>query len=276
MRLPHLRELERDEEEQADLGREGLRGRDADLQPGARVEDRVDLARDLRAHHVRDRDGARAHLAGELHRGDRVARLARLRDPDHERAPVEHGIAVDPLRRDVVLDGYARPLLDRVAARDGSVVRRAGGEDHDAAQHPQRGVVDAEPVELEPAVAHAIADRLGDGFGLLVDLLQHERLEARLLGALVVPVELDELALDRAAVLGPQERGAVARDRDEVAVLGEVHLARLAQERGRVRGEERLAAADADHERALMPRADEEPGMVAVDRRRTRNGPRAR
>ena len=115
-------------------------------------------------------------------------------------------------------------------------------------------------------MAHAVADRLGDGVGLLVDLLQHERLEAGLLGALVVPVELDELALDRAAVVGAQEAGTVGRDRDEVAVLGEVHLARLAQERRRVRGEERLAAADADDERALMPRADEQAGVVAVDR----------
>ena len=68
----------------------------------------------------------------------------------------------------------------------------------------QRVVVE-EALELEPPVAHAVADRLGDRVGLLVDLLQHERLEAALLGALVVPVELDELALDRAAVVGAQE-----------------------------------------------------------------------
>ena len=69
-----------------------------------------------------------------------------------------------------------------------------------------------------------------------------------------------------AAVGGAQERGAVARDRDEVAVLREVHLARLAQERGRVRGEERLALADTDDERALVARADEQARVVAVDR----------
>ena len=65
-------------------------------------------------------------------------------------------------------------------------------------------VVHAEPLEHEPAVADAVADRLGDGVGLLVDLLQHEGLEAALLGALVVPVELDELVLDRGAVRGAQ------------------------------------------------------------------------
>ena len=164
-----------------------------------------------------------------------------------------------------MLDRHARPLLDRVARGDGGVVRGAGGEDDDATQHLE-GVVVEEAVELEPAVTHAVADRLGDGVGLLVDLLQHERLEAGLLGALVVPVELDQLALDRAAVVGAHEPGAVRGDRDEVAVLREVHLARLAQEGGRVRGEEGLATADADDERALMARADEQARVVAVDR----------
>ena len=90
------------------------------------------------------------------------------------------------------------------------MVGGAGGEDHDAAQHLQ-GVVAEEAVELEPPVAHPVTDRLGDGVRLLVDLLQHERLEAGLLGALVVPVELDQLTLDRAAVLGAQEAGTALR-----------------------------------------------------------------
>ena len=164
-----------------------------------------------------------------------------------------------------MLDRHPRPLLDRVAPGDGGVVRGSGGEDHDAAQHLQVGVVHAEALELEPAVAHTVADRLGDGVRLLVDLLQHERLEPALFGALVVPVELDQLAFDSAAVLGPHETDALGRDRDEIAVLGEVHLPRLTEERRGVRGEEGLSLADADDERALQPRADEETGMVAVD-----------
>ena len=60
------------------------------------------------------------------------------------------------------------------------------------------------PFEHEPALAHAVADRLRDRVGLLVDLLQHERLEAALLGALVVPVEDERLVLDRRAVRGAE------------------------------------------------------------------------
>src|SRR3989337_2788459 len=63
--VPPRRELQRHEVEQRQLGCERLRGRDAHLEPGARVDDRVHLARDLRAHHVRDRERASALLAGD-------------------------------------------------------------------------------------------------------------------------------------------------------------------------------------------------------------------
>ena len=163
---------------------------------------------------------ARAQLAGELHRLDRVARLARLRDPDHERVLVDHRVAVDPLGRDVRLDRDPRPLLDHVAADDARVVGGAAGEDDDPAQLAQLVLGEPEPLEHERAVADAVADRLGDGLGLLVDLLEHERLVAALLGALVVPVELDRVVLDRRAVRA-REDGAGGRDLDDVAVVGE-------------------------------------------------------
>ena len=101
-------------------------------------------------------------------------------------------------------------------------------------------VVQPEALEHEPAVADAVADRLGDRLGLLVDLLEHEGLVAALLGALVVPVELERLVLDRLSV-GANELDAVGRDRDDVAVVGEIHVARLAEEGGGVGGEEVLA-----------------------------------
>ena len=140
-------------------------------------------------------------LARELHRLDRVARLARLRDADHERALVDHRVAVDPLARDVRLDRDARPLLDHVAADDAGVVRGAARDDHDAAQVAQLVLGHAEPVEHEVAVADAVADRLGDALGLLVDLLEHERLVAGALGGVVVPVDLDDVVLDGLAVV---------------------------------------------------------------------------
>ena len=69
-----------------------------------------------------------------------------------------------------------------------------------------------EALEDERAVADAVADRLGDCLGLLVDLLEHERLVAALLGALVVPVELDGIVLDRGPVgrAGTRAGGRIA------------------------------------------------------------------
>ena len=199
-----------------------------------------------------------------LTRGDRVSRLARLRDGDDERVLVDDGVPVDPFARDVELDRDPRPLLDEVAAGDARVVGGAARDEHDALQLLQLLVRHSETLEHEPAVAHAVADRLGDGFGLLVDLLEHERLVAALLGALVVPVELDGLVVDDLAVRHREGR-ALRRDRDDLAVARELHRARLAQEGGRVGRQEVLTLAEPHDERHLEPRADEQAGMVAVD-----------
>jgi hypothetical protein len=61
-RAPDLRELERDQRQERDLSGERLRRRDPDLEPGARIEDSVDLPCDLRAELVGDRERSRALL----------------------------------------------------------------------------------------------------------------------------------------------------------------------------------------------------------------------
>jgi hypothetical protein len=145
------------------------------------------------------------------------------------------------------------------------VVRRAAREDDHAAEVPNLLVRHPELLELEPAVAHAPADRLGDGLRLLVDLLEHERLVAALLGGLEIPVDLGRRVLERLLAVGPREDGAFGRDRDDVAVVDQLHHLRLGQERGDRRREEHLAFADADDERALLPRPDEQSRVVVVD-----------
>ena len=67
------------------LGGERLRRRDAHLDAGVRVEHGVDLARDLRARRVGDRQRAGPEPPGEPDRCERVRCLAGLRDRDHER-----------------------------------------------------------------------------------------------------------------------------------------------------------------------------------------------
>ena len=201
----------------------------------------------------------------ELHRLDRVAGLTRLRDADHERVRPDHRVAVDPLARDVRLDRQAAPLLDHVPADDAGVVGGAAGDDDDPAQRAQLVLVHPEAVLDEGSVPDAVADRDLEALGLLVDLLEHERLEALALGDLLVPVDPDLLELDRAAVLGADHAHAARRDLDDLAVVRVRHAARLGEERGQVRCEEVLAVAEADHHRRLAADADEPVGLVVVD-----------
>ena len=60
-----------------------------------------------------------------------------------------------------------------------------------------------------------------------------------------------------ARTLGPQL--------DDLTVARKLHVARLTQERGRIRCEEHLVRADPDDERHLMACADEKPRMVVMD-----------
>ena len=195
-RALELGEAQREQVHDRDLGDERLGRGDADLQAGAGVDDAVGVARGLRAHDVRHGQHGRAALAGEAHRGQRVQRLAGLRDADHEVAGADHRVAVAVLGRDVHLDRDARPLLDRVAADQARVVGGAAGDDDDALGAAQQLVVELGQIHAVGA-DRAVGDRLGDGVGLLVDLLEHEGLVAALLGGVGVPVDLVRLALER-------------------------------------------------------------------------------
>ena len=121
-----------------------------------------------------------------------------------------------------------------------------------------------EALEYERPMADAVADGLGDGVGLLEDLLEHEGLVAALLRAFVVPVELDRLVHD-ALPVSALEDGALGPDGDDLPVARELDGAGLAQECRRVRGEEHLIRAESDDERDLVSRADEKAGVVVVD-----------
>ena len=186
--------------------------------------------------------------------------------PIDEVARADHRIAVAVLGGDVHLDRDARPLLERVAADQAGVVRGAAGDDDDAVAVAQEGVVDrAELVEVDAVGADgAVGDRLGDGVRLLVDLLEHERLVAALLGDLLAPVDLVDRALDRLAG-GGEELDAVAAHDDDLVVLDQLHVAGVGEEGGDGGGDELLAVAAADDQRALLAGADQQLGLVGGD-----------
>jgi hypothetical protein len=144
------------------------------------------------------------------------------------------------------------------------VVRGAAGDDHDAAEILDLELRQPDAFEDELAPPSAVSDRLADRGGLLVDLLEHERLVAALLRDFVVPVDRLDLLVLHLAVLGEEAR-ALGSDRDDLALVDQLHLPCLAQERGDSGREEHLTVTHPDDERTLPARTDEQVGMVVVD-----------
>ena len=204
-----------------------------------------------------------ARLLRHAHGGEGVGGLAGLGDADDQIALAEDRVAVAELRGDVHVDGDTGPLLDRVAPDQAGVERGAAGHDHDAVHVAQQLLVErADVVEVDAVGAHRpVGDRLGHRVRLVVDLLEHERVVAALLGGLLVPVDLGDLTRPLDTV-GAEDPGAFGADLDDLAVLQRLHVTGGGQEGGHGGGQERLPLAAADHQRALLPGADERPGVV--------------
>ena len=144
------------------------------------------------------------------------------------------------------------------------MVRGAAGDDHDPLAVAQHVVVELGEVDAV-GPRGAVGDRLGHGVRLLVDLLEHERLVAALLGLLGVPVDRLDLALDRHAG-GGEELHAVGPQDDDLVVLDELDVARVSEEGGDAGGEELLAVAATDDQRALLAGADHDARVVGGHR----------
>ena len=173
--------------------------------------------------------------------------------------------AVAVLGGDLDVHRDARPVLDQVPADQAGVVRGAAGHDVDPLDAREGGVVEAEADQLHRAVgAQAVADRVPERRRLLVDLLEHEGLVAALLGGVLVPVDLLRRAGGELEVAVPD--GVDCRPRSTTTSSSSISMivAGLAQEGRDGRGDEALAVADAEHQRALAARGHQAAGLVHV------------
>ncbi len=146
------------------------------------------------------------------------------------------------------------------------MVGGAAGDDDDAPAGGEELVGDrAEVAEVHAVAARgAVGDRFGHRVGLLMDLLEHERLVAALLGHFGAPVDVLDGALDARAV-GLHEHDVVGRDHHDLVVLDQLDVARVGEEGRNRRAEEVLALAAADDERALLAGGDDEARLVRPD-----------
>src|SRR5690606_38257372 len=113
-------------------------------------------------------------------------------------------------------------------------------------------------------------ERVGDGAGLLEDLLLHVVVVVAQLDRVGRDLALDDRALGRVAV-GIHDPVAVAPDLDDVAFLEVADVAGHLEQRRGVRREEVLAlaaaaVADAEQQRRAAARADDGAGLPGADR----------
>ena len=142
----------------------------------------------------------------------------------------------------------------------------AARDDDDAVDAGEQLV---EPVELgdhDLAVADAAADRVGDGLGLLGDLLGHEATTSRPSRRRRHPTAPRTARPRPALPCEVGDRDAVGGDRDDLVLPDRERVAGVLDERGDIGAEEVLALAEADHERRVAAGADDEPGLVLVHR----------
>src|SRR5213593_430312 len=115
------------------------------------------------------------------------------------------------------------------------------------------------------------SEGIGDGPRLLVDLLEHEVPVATLLGHDRIPHDSDRLALHR-LIVERREHHAAGRDDGHLTVLEDHDVARVAQDRRDIGGDEHLALAEAhDHSPRAVLGGDETVGRtLGADTHRVR------
>lgn len=148
------------------------------------------------------------------------------------------------------------------------MVGGAARDDEDLVDLAEFLIAQALLVEHDAVLVEVPQQRVGDGRGLLGDLLEHEVVVATLFGGVQVPVDM-ELAEVAAGL-----QMVVAREvGDPVAVGGEDHglilsefdgVAGVLDERRDVGADEHLAVADPEHQRRRTARRDDRPRIVGA------------
>ena len=253
--------------ERGELAREGLGRRDADLRPAARQDHGVGLARERAARDVADREHGRTGPARGAHRAERVGRLARLRHGDHHGVRVDERAAIARFRGHVHLDRQLPDRLDDVLGGQRGVPRRAAADQQQPPRAGKDGGVEtrARPQAVLAAGVDEGGDRHADGARLLVDLLEHEVRISVLLGVGRAPVGLDDPRGERSSTKG-SDADAPRRQDGHLAVLDDLDLARVGQQRGDVRRQQLTAGAGGDDQRrAPVARGDDDVRLARRD-----------
>ena len=243
------------------------------------IEHVVGEARDRRVDDVADRQALGAETLGLLERGLGVGGLARLGDRQDQIALTDDRLAVAKLAGQIDLDGDPRELLDEVLAGQRRVPRGPAGDHRDLVPIGQGREVDGREIgEVERvAVGRArarqpAAERVADRPRLLEDLLEHEVLEALLLGRERAPLDASFATASGLTFAVEQGHDPGRIEEHDVAVIEVDDRASVLEDRGHIRGHEGLVelgltlrATEADQQRRRVAGSDDLVGVFVVD-----------
>ena len=150
---------------------------------------------------------------------DRVRGFAGLRNQQRDRVGIDDRIAIAPLAGVIDFHGYAGEGFDHEFTGQPGMPTGAAGGDIDFLQRLEFGFADLHFVEKDfSGVLRDAAQRgIADGARLLINLLEHEMLEAALLRHDRIPGDVLRFALHRLAV-EIRDLHAVLRDDGEIAI----------------------------------------------------------
>ena len=259
-----IRHIQRQHEHEDELRRIRLRRGDGDLRAGPGIKHLCGFTRDGGADDVRHGKALRAETFRLLQCRERVARLARLADDDHQGILINNRRTVAELGRNIDLDGNARKLFNVILADQPRVIRRAAGDDVNLVERCEKLLVPTQFLHDEgfAVLGNARRHRIAHGFRLLVDLLEHEMLVAAFFRCLSIPVDLEDLFRHR---LAPTVRDVytIGLHDSHLAVVYNIRAPRARNDCRDIRGNEILPLAETDDERVVLLRADEAVGMRA-------------
>ena len=178
--MAHAAEVKRQHRQDRDLIHERLGAGDADLRAGVQIDAAVGFAGDAAADDVAEGQRRMALALRLAHRRQRVGRLAGLRQGDDDGVAVQRRIAVAELAGVLHFHRHSRELLEQIFTHQRGVIAGAARRHDDAIRLTQPLHVEIEAAEMGRAVAlfQSAAQGVLERFGLFVNLLEHEMLEA--------------------------------------------------------------------------------------------------
>ena len=158
------------------MGQERLRRSDRDFRPSVGVQHGIGFPWNRRSHRVanRQRTSTLGLRVAKCHEG--VHRFTGLGYGDDEGIWSDDRISVPKLARQFDINGQSRPMFNGVLRHHAGMSRSSTGNHDDLGDVAQHRVIERCLIQFNALLRiDASTKRIGDGFGLFCDFLEHEQ-----------------------------------------------------------------------------------------------------